>query len=701
MPAFPPAGPGGALAPAFARQGRAGGGVRGLLRRAARRGGAAAGLAACSVIAKNRLAQARVLAASLRRHHPRLPFFVLLVDEPEGFFAPADEPFAIVRPADLAIPDLPALCFRYSLAELVDAVTPYLLEHLLVDRGASRLLYLDADLLVKAPLDPLFERLAACSILLSPHVTQPIEHGGLPDERELLLAGVYNSGLIGLADTAAARRMLGWWQRRLRHHAAIRPAEGLCGNQRWLDLVPALFAGKVGLITDPGYNVAYWNLHERPITLRPEPRAAGAPLRCFHFSGYDPEAPERISRHQDQYSLESLGEARALFDEYRELLLAAGWQASSRWPYSYDRFANGVRVTAVLRDLYARGAGDRPWPDPFAAGEGSLLAWLSGPAAGEEAAVPQLSRALLHLWSTRLDLQRAFPQVQGAQRAAFISWARGFAAHEDQLDPFFFAPLGPTEWELAAGGWQAAAVALRGWDVEELARTQAAGWCEFSRLTQGTGPLGLVYESPAPAADDGIHHNTIMSYGYVLARASRRRSRISLLDWGGGLGHYYLISRALLPEVEIDYHCQEVPALARTARRLNPQLHFCAPEDGCLERSYDLVLVSGSLQYSEDWRAALARLAVAAGRYLYLTRLPIVQRAASFAVVQRPYASGYQTEYVGWFLNRGELLAAVAKLGLVLVREFLVQERPHVHAAPEQCEYRGFLFQPPGTEEMS
>jgi hypothetical protein len=63
-------------------------------------------------------------------------------------------------------------------------------------------------------------------------------------------------------------------------------------------------------------------------------------------------------------------------------------------------------------------------------------------------------------------------------------------------------------------------------------------------------------------------------------------------------------------------------------------------------------------------------------------------------VVQRPREYGYETEYPGWFINRRELLDAAAEAGLEHRREFLIMERPVVPGAPEQCEYRGFLFEP-------
>ena len=110
-------------------------------------------------------------------------------------------------------------------------------------------------------------------------------------------------------------------------------------------------------------------------------------------------------------------------------------------------------------------------------------------------------------------------------------------------------------------------------------------------------------------------------------------------------------------------------------------------------RRYDLILASGSLHYHEAWREILRGFAAASRRYVYVARLPIVHRAPSFVVIQRPHASGYDTEYHGWFFNREEFLAGAREAGLRLVREFLADERPYAHGAPEQCEFRGFLFE--------
>ena len=86
----------------------------------------------------------------------------------------------------------------------------------------------------------------------------------------------------------------------------------------------------------------------------------------------------------------------------------------------------------------------------------------------------------------------------------------------------------------------------RHWVADQLAgKPDLAG-------QNGAAPLGVSLEVPEScggqiATDDLGAHNTLMSYGYVLGRAAHNKSRISILDWGGGPGHYYLIGRALLP----------------------------------------------------------------------------------------------------------------------------------------------------------
>jgi putative methyltransferase (TIGR04325 family) len=250
----------------------------------------------------------------------------------------------------------------------------------------------------------------------------------------------------------------------------------------------------------------------------------------------------------------------------------------------------------------------------------------------------------------------------------------------------------PPHWEYVPEGFAREA---KGWNVQAISDAYREKWPSYLTAIEGTKPLGVYHEVPSGRSvgfEDHAAHNTLVSYAYVLALAARARARISLLDWGGGSGHYLPLSRVLVPGVEIDYHCKDVPVLAAHGRELFPDATFY-DDDSCLERRYDLVLASGSLQYVVDWKATLAALAGASEGLLYVTRAPIALRSASFVVLQRAYDYGYDTEYLGWVLNREELLAAAQESGAELVREFLLSAWLSAAGAPEApVGHRGFLF---------
>jgi putative methyltransferase (TIGR04325 family) len=271
------------------------------------------------------------------------------------------------------------------------------------------------------------------------------------------------------------------------------------------------------------------------------------------------------------------------------------------------------------------------------------------------------------------------------------------AAPEAAAEPT--PPESLPEWEYVPEGWERRRdPRVKGWDVAAVAEANRAKWPAYLEALRGGAPLAVYHESVAADAVD-VHdhaaHNMLVSFAYVLLLAAHGSERVSVLDWGGGAGHYYVLSRAVLPPgVELDYHCKDVPALTALGRELLPEATF-HDDDACLGRAYDLVLASGSLQYSEDWPGDLARLGAAAGRYLYVTRLPVAQRSESFVVLQRAYAYGYDTEYLGWVVNRDDLLARAEAAQLRLVREFLLAAWFSAAGAPEEAvEHRGFLFQP-------
>jgi putative methyltransferase (TIGR04325 family) len=244
---------------------------------------------------------------------------------------------------------------------------------------------------------------------------------------------------------------------------------------------------------------------------------------------------------------------------------------------------------------------------------------------------------------------------------------------------------GLPEWEFVPEGWS---YPVRGWDAEAVADAYARKWQDYLAAIEAPKPLGVHHETAEVLTGDAGAHNMLLTFAYVLAFAPRERNRLSVLDWGGGFGHYHALARSVLPDLQLDWHVKETSPVAARGRGLNAEVAF-HDSDSALDRRYDLVVASSSLQYAEDWRALLERLANAAENYLYVARVPVSLHAPSFVVLQRPYVHGYETEYLGWVLNRDELLAAAPPLA----REFLLDARFSAAGAPEDpVDHRSFLF---------
>lgn len=252
------------------------------------------------------------------------------------------------------------------------------------------------------------------------------------------------------------------------------------------------------------------------------------------------------------------------------------------------------------------------------------------------------------------------------------------------------------EWE-AVG--EASWIKTDGWLHPSIVETQLSKWQGFVDSIQQPNALGVAHEAKAGAPVNVSAHNIIMTFGYVLGRAiaGRPGQPVRILDWGGGIGHYALLARQLYPEVMLRYTICELQPLVETGRKLNADAKFTSDGEEALKGAYDLFYASSSLQYVHDFYGLLRKIVATGSRWIMICRMPFVTAADDFVVVQRPQRYGYDTEYTGWFLNRDKFVGFMQTHGYHLDREFLNDERPAVAGAPEQCSYRGFLFERSGT----
>ena len=254
----------------------------------------------------------------------------------------------VIELAHLAIPDISRFIYRYSIMELNTAVKPYVLADLFRRRGYETLLYIDPDIYVFRPLTHVYKALESASIVLTPHMRRPFYDDAMPNDVAILQSGTYNLGFIGLKCGETSRRLLDWWMTKLHTDCVVDIPKGLFVDQKWMDLIPGFFPDH-RILYEPGYNVAYWNLHERRLTQRDgEWLVEGQPLRFFHFSGYNPFAPLLLSKHQNRHRLSGMPTLKRLTDFYGRALLERGYDESSAWPYAFETLANGVRVPLQL-----------------------------------------------------------------------------------------------------------------------------------------------------------------------------------------------------------------------------------------------------------------------------------------------------------------------------------------------------------------
>jgi glycosyltransferase involved in cell wall biosynthesis/SAM-dependent methyltransferase len=393
-------------------------------------------LDACTIIARNYLAQARVLAESYLEHHPGSRFFTLIIDAPGP---PGKEPFEPLGPGDIELEqrEFHRMAGIYDVMELATAVKPWLLRRLLED--ASEVVYLDPDIQIFGSLDPVSKLARKHSIVLTPHSAERLPHDpDQPGETTFLLAGIYNLGFIALG--RGCDSFLDWWSERVARDCVVAPERGRFVDQRWVDFVPAVFDHH--LLRDPAYNVAWWNLPGRTLRWTGKRYTVnGKALRFFHFSGFDPREPHLLSKHQGPVPPILLSEhpdLAQICSEYADLLREAGFADVAPLPYRYDSIG-GMRLDHRMRRLYrealiaAEEDGGAEPPNPFESGEEqAFVEWLREPQ-DPRGGARRVGRYLHALYRERPDLQAAFPDLRWLHADNFLDWVLVHGQAEESI----------------------------------------------------------------------------------------------------------------------------------------------------------------------------------------------------------------------------------------------------------------------------
>lgn len=397
-----------------------------------------------TIVSRNYLAYAITLLQSVAEQYPDAHRYLCLADTPEDD-ASLDSPFfELVTIDQLSLPNFKAFAFRYDIMELNTAVKPYMFEWLRKRHPQQGLLYIDPDIIVLRRLSHVEQAFAeGASLVLTPHLNAPMSDDLLPDELSIMRSGVYNCGFVAInAAHPSAGKIIEWWSEKLEFQCFSDLEAGLFTDQKWMDMAPGLFPD-VSILRNDGYNVAYWNLAQRPVQRAADGgyTAGGVPLVFAHFSGVALSNPKAFSKHQNRFTYDDIGGLRPLYDHYLNMLDVNGHLAHSRKAYRYGSFDDGEKINQSMRRVYRRFFdvdGANAITDPFVMDRSVFNA------ACEELPVDEqlpVSRLMYDVWSGRTDLQEAFDIRTRSGRDGFIRWYLATAEIELGFSQKYIEPI--------------------------------------------------------------------------------------------------------------------------------------------------------------------------------------------------------------------------------------------------------------------
>ncbi|WP_084181322.1 glycosyl transferase [Polaromonas glacialis] len=309
--------------------------------------------AAVTICSINYIGKALVLIDSYVKYHPEHGIYLILVDRKSEDVIIDRPGLNVIWAEDLGIQDFLKYAFTYDVIEFNTNVKPTALKFLLKKHEIA--VYLDPDIKIYAPLDPVFDALKnGASLVVTPHCNTPILDGCKPDDLDLLKFGAFNLGFVGVSRCQEGLAFLDWWSDRCLGHGFYEPQLGLGVDQKWVGLAPCYFPS-MQVLHDSGLNVAFWNLHERQLTSHDGIWFVNETtlLRFVHFSSFNENKPEVVAKKQTRFESGSRPDFSSIAEVYASELLRNASEAFSRHRYTFDYFEDGSYVTPALRRFYA------------------------------------------------------------------------------------------------------------------------------------------------------------------------------------------------------------------------------------------------------------------------------------------------------------------------------------------------------------
>jgi len=236
----------------------------------------------CTIVSANYLPQALTLADSLHEVYPGQILNVLVIDLDKGSIQDhSNIHYLFVSELSIETSQIQSMQAYYDVVEFATAMKPTLLLHLLQDLPGT-VSYIDPDIYIFSEISHAQEIGEQIGLAITPHrVTGMPFLPASPMELSFIRVGIYNLGFICVGKKATS--ILEWWEKRLRWHATQFDVLPYFTDQKWADFFPTFEQCKI--LAHKGYNLAFWNIDERPLSIRNAEFFAGDDELVFvHFS---------------------------------------------------------------------------------------------------------------------------------------------------------------------------------------------------------------------------------------------------------------------------------------------------------------------------------------------------------------------------------------------------------------------------------
>jgi hypothetical protein len=215
-----------------------------------------------TVVNASGLPRARLMAASVKRSMPGTTVVVCLVERSPVEPLPDIDRIVIAKDisAFIGFRDFDSYLFKFNSLQCATAMKGQLISYLLKAFPAEeQIVYLDPEMYVFQPFNEIWQMLSNYDIVLSPHHLETSDPWDCSREIGTLQDGTFSSALVAVRNSAEGRHFADWWVKMTSGDFHEQP-QGLYIDQPYLNSVPIFY--HAGILRHPGYNLAFWNLHE-------------------------------------------------------------------------------------------------------------------------------------------------------------------------------------------------------------------------------------------------------------------------------------------------------------------------------------------------------------------------------------------------------------------------------------------------------